>query len=317
MEHNRDELIKKGSESLKKLALNEHVKQYVLENKELFTILKRAANRYIGGEHLDEVLLTISKLNKQGFAVTTDYMGESIYNAKDAILAQEEFVTLLQAINGYRLNSSISLDLSHIGLLVSDEIVRSNLSIICDHAKKTNTEVIISMEGIDRTDKILDIYKEYSSLYDNVGITLQAYLHRTIDDFKDVIQSKGSVRIVKGAFDVPSNVSIARGAILNDIYLGYIEELLAKDHPCSIASHDHFIFQESIKLIEKHQPITYTLERLLGIENKEFELYKEANYNCRMYVVYGREWFLYLCNRWAEYPLNIFRGLDDMMNLEE
>lgn len=55
------------------------------------------------------------------------------------------------------------------------------------------------------------------------------------------------------------------------------------------------------------------LERLLGIENEKFENYKNKGYNCRIYVVYGKEWYLYLCNRWAEYPLNIFRALADIL----
>lgn len=95
--------------------------------------------------------------------------------------------------------------------------------------------------------------------------------------------------------------------------MDYAEQLLSHNHTCAIASHDEKIHGETLKLVNKYGATNYYLERLLGICNEEFELYKEKGYNCRIYVVYGKEWYLYLCNRWAEYPLNLFRGLADIV----
>jgi proline dehydrogenase len=100
---------------------------------------------------------------------------------------------------------------------------------------------------------------------------------------------------------------------LDKIYLDYIEQLLSQNHKCSIASHHDKIHKETIKLIEKYKPTNYVLERLLGIRNEELEQFKNKGYNSRIYVVYGKEWYLYLCNRWAEYPLNIFQGIADIV----
>ncbi|MBY0534510.1 MAG: proline dehydrogenase family protein [Chitinophagaceae bacterium] len=307
------DLLKLGSEALKKAALNEEAKNYVLQNKPLFQILKKAANRYIGGETLDEAVQSILALNKTGFQVTTDFMGESIRNEKDANEATEEFLALASAIKKEQLNSSISLDLSHIGLLVSRDLVIQNLHRICEAANASHQEVIISMEGTDRTDQILEIYRESLKSYKNLGITLQAYLHRTKDDFKDMLALDGSIRLVKGAYDTPAGLSMPRGNELDECYLSYAEQLLSKNHPCAIASHDEKIHRTATQFIDRYQPTNYVLERLLGICNEELLEYKNNGYRCRMYVVYGKEWFLYLCNRWAEYPLNLFRGLADIV----
>lgn len=51
------DLLRLGSKALKKAALNEDAKKFVLQNDKLFKILKKAANRYIGGETLDETIL--------------------------------------------------------------------------------------------------------------------------------------------------------------------------------------------------------------------------------------------------------------------
>lgn len=306
-------LLQMGADGLKKAALNENAKEFILKNETLFNALKKAANRYIGGETINETLESVREWNQKGFDVTTDFMGESIRNEKEANDATTEFINFAKAIGTEKLNSSISLDLSHIGLLVSKELVTYNLKAICKRAEKINQEVIISMEGTDRTDSILDIYKETLKIHKNLGITIQAYLKRTKDDFQEISALSGSIRIVKGAYETPNGLSIERGEKLDEIYLGYVEKLLAKNHKCSIASHHEKIHQETIKLIDKYKPTDYVLERLLGIRNEELRQIKDKGYNARIYVVYGKEWYLYLCNRWAEYPLNVFQGIADMI----
>lgn len=310
MEH---DLLNIASNALKKAALNEDAKTFILQNDKLFKTLKKAANRYIGGETIEETVLTIKRINENGFVVTTDFMGESIRNEKEANEAADEFLRFAKAVKFESLNSSISLDLSHIGLLVSRDLTINNLKLICDEANKVNQEVIISMEGTDRTDMIIDIYEEVLKTHANLGITLQAYLHRTKYDFENLIKLSGSIRMVKGAYDTPKGLSIPRGSELDESYLNYVEQLLTSNHKCAIASHDSKIHNKTIELIDKYSPTNYVLERLLGICNEELQTFKDKGYKCRIYVVYGKEWYLYLCNRWAEYPLNLFRGLADIV----
>lgn len=301
-----------ASNALKKAALNEEAKQFILENELIYKTLKKAANRYIAGETIDEASKSIKLLNQKGFEVTTDFMGESIRTEKEANEATNEFVSLIQNIHLQNLNSSVSLDLSHIGLLVDKDLASFNLNRICLEAQKIGKEVILSMEGADRTDLILDIYKDSIKIYSNLGITIQAYLYRTKEDIQDLINLNGSIRLVKGAYDVSPNISLSRSKELDDVYLKYTQTLLSLDKKCSIASHDTKIHTETIRMIEEFKPKNYTLERLLGVQNEEFESYLNQGYNCRMYVVYGKEWYLYLCNRLAEYPLNLLRAISDI-----
>ncbi len=253
-------LLSVATDALKKAALNEEAKNYILQNEKLFKTLKKAANRYIAGETLNEAILAVKQLNSKGYKVTTDFMGESIRNEKDADEAKNEFIAFAKAIKRESINSSISLDLSHIGLLVSNDLTKQNLHLICEEAAKSNQEVIISMEGTDRTDQILDIYKESLKIHSNLGITIQAYLYRTSDDFQEIVRLSGSIRLVKGAYDTPKNLSLPRGIKLDEIYLNYTEQLLARNHNCAIASHDEAIHKETIKLIDKFKPTNYVLE---------------------------------------------------------
>ena len=101
---------------------------------------------------------------------------------------------------------------------------------------------------------------------------------------------------------------------LDTIYLDYVSQLLAKNKKCAIASHHTKIFEESTKLIDLYGATDYVLERLLGIENEGLLEYHHKGYNCRIYIVYGKEWYLYLCNRFAEYPMSVFQGIEDMLS---
>lgn len=309
-----DELLQLGSNALKKIALDENAKEYVLNHKPLYHILRKAADRYIGGETLEETIPKVQQGNNEGFKCSIEFMGESTKTKEEANQATQEFVRIARKIKTEQLNSTISLDLSHIGLAISSDLCLHNLGRLCD-AAQNDTEIIISAEGADRTDAVIDIYKKASKKYANVAITLQAYLYRSKDDFQDIIKEPGRIRIVKGAFHTPEGLSMPRGKKLDEIYLDYVDQLLSKEHKCSIATHHHEIQQQARKLVDKYNPARdfYEFESLYGIQTEQLEKLKEEGYVTKLYFVYGNEWYLYLCNRLAEYPLNLFRALNDIV----
>lgn len=309
------ELLKLGSDALRKAALNLEAKEFVLSNPALYQTLRKAAGRYIGGENLAE---TIQKVNRQaalGYKTSIEFMGESTKTEAEAAAATQEFRNIVQEISSRALNATVSLDLSHIGLSISKELCLANLEQICGDAQQHNIEVIISAEGHERTDEVINAYLQVSKRFSNASITLQAYLHRSQDDLEELMKQSGRVRVVKGAFDTPEGIALPRGEALNQRYLGFVEQLLSAGHLCSIATHDHYIQQEAKKIFEKIKPPRniYEFESLYGIQSEQLAELKEQGYPVKMYFVYGKEWYLYLCNRIAEYPLNLFRAVADIV----
>ena len=69
------------------------------------------------------------------------------------------------------------------------------------------------------------------------------------------------------------------------------------------------------KLIQKYRSPKdmYEFESLFGIRNDQLVRLKEEGYQTQIYFVYGKEWYLYLCNRLAESPLGIFQALSDIV----
>jgi len=308
-----EDLLQAGSTALKKIALDENAKEYILNNKPLYQILRKAADRYIGGETLEETVSKVIKGNNDGFKCSIEFMGESTRTEKEATQATEEFLRIAEEIHHEHLHSTISLDLSHIGLTISPELGLQNLSRLCEAAQ--NTEVIISAEGVERTDVVIETYKKASRKYDNLAITMQAYLHRSKDDFQELMKENGRIRVVKGAFHTPEGHSLPRGKELDETYLNYVDQLLAAKHKCSIATHHQEIQEQTKKLVDHYKPSkdNYEFESLYGIQTQQLEQLKDEGYMTKLYFVYGHEWYLYLCNRIAEYPLNLFRALEDIV----
>lgn len=307
-------LLEIGAQALRKAALNEESKSYILSNPALFQLFKKAANRYIGGETLNETIHKVRTLNNQ--KVSIEFMGESTRTATEANDSAREFIRICQQISLQELDATVSLDLSHIGLVVSKELCLDNLNAICEEAAKSKIEVIISAEGTERTDDVIDTYKKGVKNYDHLAITLQAYLYRTKEDFAEIIEEKGRIRMVKGAFETAEGLSLPRGEKLDEIYLNYVDQLLARQHKCAIATHDPKIQSAAKLLVQQYQPSRdlYEFESLFGICNDQLFQLKEEGYQTKLYFVYGKEWYLYLCNRIAEYPMNIFQALNDVVS---
>ncbi|MCD6047063.1 MAG: proline dehydrogenase [Gammaproteobacteria bacterium] len=83
------------------------------------------------------------------------------------------------------------MDLSNIGLYINKEIARKNLDEMIRHAKNHQCYIMVNMEEPDTTQDVLDLYYEMAEKYDNVGITLQAHLFRSIEDVYKLLQFPG------------------------------------------------------------------------------------------------------------------------------
>lgn len=300
--------------ALKSIARDEKIKARMMEDPALKKILLRVAARFVCGEELPDCLAVAKKTNDLGHAATIDYMGESARDEALAERATEEFAHVAREISNRGLDCSISLDLSHVGMALNPEIAFDNASKIARAAREADTEVMVSMEGTERTNDILSLHERLSDNFDNVGITLQAYLHRTESDLTAAMKRPGRIRLVKGAYEEPESVSLPRdSAALDGAYRQHMETLLASGHPCSIATHDEAMLDHAREFIRKNylEASNAEFEMLYGVTPERLEKMRERGRKTRVYLVYGEEWYLYLCHRLAEHPPNIYQAVAD------
>jgi hypothetical protein len=58
---------------------------------------------------------------------------------------------------------------------------------------------------------------------------------------------------------------------------------------------------------------TFGFETLYGLGHEQIDQMRNLGHATRQYIVYGREWFLYVCHRIAEHPPRLFDALADVL----
>jgi proline dehydrogenase len=301
-----------AAQALKTIARNEHIKSYLQQSEELYPLILQAAKRFITGESKQEGLVAAKEMLGKGYAISLEYIGENTKGEKECREAKEEFLQLIEKMGTASIHQTVSLDLSHIGLLIDTEIAYDYLIELAEKAKSYNITIMVSMEESSKTDDILNIYKKAARHYPNIGITVQAHLYRSLEDIHELMDYPGRIRIVKGAYQEHCDIAMPRSKELNDRYLQLVEQVVKANHPLSIATHD----EPLIRQIEQRHYLAYPqveIEMLYGIRPDLLKHAKDNGYTSRIYLTYGQEWYLYLCHRLAEYPENLYLALADMI----
>ncbi|MEU3572753.1 proline dehydrogenase family protein [Kitasatospora sp. NPDC036755] len=305
------DLPSRTAQVLRALALDEELKWRIPGDPVLGPLARKVARRYVAGETLPDALDRARQVLAAGHRVNVEYMGESCRDPQRAI---EETDTFLAAARLLPPGCSISLDLSHIGLAVDAELALANATRIAHATAATGREMMISAEGSDRTDAVLALHHALCERFDHVGITVQARLHRTADDLPELLARPGRIRLVKGAFLEPEAIAHRREApALTAAYLTYAERLADSGHPCSFATHDWGLIDRIDHHLggkdRDHAP--WEFETLLGLGPDRLDAMAERGHPTREYVVFGTEWWLYVCNRLAEDPQRLLQALVD------
>ena len=311
-------LVDQAATALRALALDEAAKQKFCSDPLLQPLMHKVSQRYVAGQTVEQALARVETIIARGHAASAEYMGESVRDEAFAMAETDVFMELVRGIGQRNLHCSISLDLSHVGSLVDVELGYRNLRRIAHAAAEINREVMISMEGHDRTDDIYDVYTrlhQQDGLH-NVGITVPAKRHRSAQDLPTLMKLPGRIRLVKGAFLEPETLAWHRNsAELAATYRAYARELLVSGHKCSIATHDRAIQADLTALIvqERIDPRWYEFESLIGLGTEQIDGLQARGFPTREYAVFGAEHFLYVLNRIAEEPVRLYQAVVDVM----
>jgi proline dehydrogenase len=301
-----------ASEALKSIARNISLKSALLQMPTIYSVLWSAARRFVTGETREAGIEIARVLANLGHGIFLGYVGENTGTEQACQAALEEFLAVSQAIETASLpkGTTISFDLSHIGLSVSQRLALDHFSYLAQETKGRGICLMVDMEESDKLEAILEVYQQVAAHHPHVGITLAAHLYRTPQDLEALIHLPGKIRLVKGAYQEPEERAMKRGEALDERFLSLVEMAVSAQHPLSIATHDHHLLQE----VERRKWLAVPhveVEMLYGVRPDLLRQMRQAGYQTRLYLPYGTEWYLYLCHRLAEYPPNMYRALAD------
>lgn len=306
--------IENAADTLRAWALDEELKKHVMSTPSLAAAASKVARRYTAGDSVAEAIAVAGAAVARGHQASIEYAGESVRSAEVAHAEAGVFLELAAAIAQAGLPSTISFDLSHLGLLVDPELSIGYVRQLAAATQDLGTVLMISAEGSDRTDLILDVYERLCAEIPRVGITLQARLHRTPGDLERVLALPGTIRLVKGAFLESESVAYPRGsAELTASYLQLAATIIDAGHAVNLATHDDELVDTLIaEFGGALKSATVEFEMLLGLGTELLDRLHREGYLTREYVVFGGEWWLYVLNRIAEDPQRVVTALADL-----
>jgi proline dehydrogenase len=269
--------------------------------------LRLGAGRFVAGVTLESALQTIEELNKNGMMVTIDHLGEFVQNEDEAEEMANKCIEALEGIADHNVDSNLSLKLTSMGLDISKELCLRNMTNILSVARKNNIFVRIDMEDYAHLDLTLYIFEQLKKEYDNVGLVLQSYLHRTLDDLQKLIPEKTNLRLVKGAYKESPKVAYEDKKEVDQNFIKLIEQQLLSGNYAGIATHDDAIIESTKSFVEEHQISLeqFEFQMLYGIRTELQKQLINEGFRVRIYVPYGKDWYGYFMRRLAERPANV------------
>lgn len=286
----------------------------------------RAASRFVAGERTEDVIRVIQQLNKNGFNATLNFLGESISSAEEAEKATDEIIKVLNEIDKANVKSNVSIKLTQIGIGLDENICRQSLVEILNQVKKCGNFLRVDMEDTPYTDTTISLYHsmlERGFDQSQLGLVLQAYLYRTEEDLRKLLEIGARIRLVKGAYNEPPDKAYPKKAdtdanfdllvkISIDAALKLNGNEISADGKVppiiAIASHDGkriaFAKQYAEKVGLQKKAIEFQM--LYGIRRDLQDQLLKEGYPVRVYVPYGSQWYSYFMRRLAERPENIW-----------
>jgi proline dehydrogenase len=198
------------------------------------------ARRFVAGETVDSAIRAVRALNEQGMSATLDFLGEDVRERVAAVRQRDVYIEMLDAIAASGVNSNVSVKLTAMGLLASEDFALENLLAIVERATaNADPFVRIDMEGSGVLEPTLRVFRRAFAQHRNVGPVLQAYLKRTARDVEDAIDLGARVRLCKGAYSEPPEIAYQPMSEIRANYFALARELLRRGNYPGIATHDH------------------------------------------------------------------------------
>jgi proline dehydrogenase len=264
------------------------------------------ARRFIAGETIEEAIEAARAVERAGLTQTLDYLGESVANLAEADAATRDYLRIIDAIIRAGIGRNLSLKLTQLGLDVDRASAVDNLRRILDRAE--GFFVRIDMENSPYTEVTLDIFETlWQQGYRNMGVVLQADLHRTEQDVERVNKLGARIRLVKGAYREPKTIAYARKADVDAAYARLLKRLLLEGHYPAIATHDPIMI-DLTKRFARENGIAqdrFEFQMLYGIRRDLQTALVGEGFGVRLYIPFGRQWFPYFMRRLGERPANV------------
>ena len=268
------------------------------------------SKRYIAGETLEDALAASRDLNREGIMVTLDVLGEFIKDLSEAERNKDEYLEMIDRLTEEKIDGNFSVKPSSFGLLLDEEACYNHIREIVRKAAGYNNFVRIDMEDSSCVDRELTLFRRlHKEFPKHVGLVLQAYLKRTMDDLRALTPlhtpaTPLNFRLCKGIYVEPASIAYKDHDEINRHYIEDLEYMLDHGFYVGIATHDPYLIDKAYELIQKHdlKREEYEFQMLFGVTPERRASVLRNGHRMRVYVPFGKDWFGYSTRRLKENP---------------
>ncbi len=265
------------------------------------------SQRFVPGEELSPAIEAVRACNQAGMSASLDHLGENVVTRQDAERARTSYTEMLDRIAAEGVDCNVSLKLTHMGLDLGGEFCAEQLRLILRRAEELGNFVRVDMESSAYTDRTLRMVKQARAESSAVGTVIQAYLYRSEDDIRELLDMGCRIRLVKGAYKEPSRIAFPRKKDVDANFIKLMKILLPSGIYNALATHDPRMIEAAIRFAAE-QNISkdkFEFQMLYGIRTDLQSSLVRQGYRVRVYIPFGQDWFPYFMRRLAERPANV------------
>src|SRR6202167_3072851 len=281
-----------------------------------FGFVRAAAARFMPGEKPEDTIAAARTLAASGISSLLTQLGENIADRAEAEAVTSHYLNLLERIRQASLPAEVSVKLTQLGLDLDREFCLANLTTLIERsgapepaARKT---LWIDMEQSSYVGSTLEVYARARKARPNVGVCVQAYLHRTEKDAESLVSMGAAVRLVKGAYSEPAGIAFPKKEDVDENYFRLAQMLLGPEARRAgvravMATHDGRLITRITDWAAAQRIARNELEfaMLFGIQRAEQLRLAQEGYRSGVLISYGAFWFPWFMRRLAERPANL------------
>lgn len=269
--------------------------------------------RFMPGENIDAALQAAGRFREHRITTILHELGENVTEPEEADLATAHYREALDRIAAAGLDGHISIKLTHLGLDIDEELAFRNLAALVEHADRRDGFVWVDMEGSAYTDRTVGLFARVKKMSSRIGLCLQAYLYRTARDVDELLSTRPTIRLVKGAYNEPAEIAHPRKKDVDESFFRLSERLLGREARekgahLAVGTHDLgliervFRYAESIGVPKDEIEI----QMLYGIQREAQVRLAQQGRRVRVLISYGTDWYPWFVRRLAERPANLW-----------
>ena len=268
------------------------------------------SHSYISGETIDDAMRVSKELNSRNILVTLDVLGEFIKSLEEAEANKQDYLNLIDVSYKNGINGNFSVKPTSFGLLIDKEVCYRHVREIVVKAASYKGFIRIDMEDSPCTTLEIELFRRLKAEFPaNVGLVVQAYLKRTLDDIKSLVDLNSeafplSFRLCKGIYVEPEAISYKKYDEINKHFIEDLEFMLKNKIHAGIATHDKPLVDGAYKLIKQYNvpKHLYEFQMLYGVTPNLRDSIVNEGHTMRVYVPFGVKWFGYCTRRIKENP---------------